>query len=300
MSALIPYAGRYAAKRSIGALAMMGRRRKIPRTFYRVAGYGARMALRAGARRWKKRRGAKKTTRRARMAPNIKSAGKSVQPPNQPFYQNIKLRTLYSSPMPEAPPPTQANDFNVRERSTVTYKGYKICRQFENRGSGPAAIYEVNYAMIQFKNNITEGLTPLQIEALIRDKFFRETVSNTERSADFINASTSAQVWDATYNCNPMNPNKQYNIIFRKKFTLGPRKSNVNESRTFENFKKFDFYMPVKKRVQFAKRDSTANQTPFYEIWWYNSRGPADYPATDSQGVEVMKTLSHHFLYYSG
>ena len=251
----------------------------------------------------------KKKPLRKRMQPSVKSTGKQTQPPKQPQYTNINLRIMGGAFMPNAPPPLDADDFNARDQAHVKYSGYKVCRIFENLGNQFADIWEINYAMLQFNPGFLDtlptspgtGLLPEQtVIDSIKEAFFRDSVNATTRVADFVDAPTSnATIWDATYNCNSMNPNKNYRIIFRKKFTLYPRQTvNGDIENARSNFRKFEFYMPVKKTMVFRNRRSTLPTTPFFEIWWSNTRSPSDWPSTNPGANTDARTLSHHFLYF--
>lgn len=300
--ALVPYGARGAvaiynnrkrARYAYSAARTVYRHRNKIRKVYRTG----RSAARSIQRVWRK-------SRRARMAKGVKSTGKSTQGVLQQTATPVVLKQLFTSQMPDAPPAITAADFNVRERATVKYSGYKICRMFENRGGGIGDIYAVNYVMIQWKNNAlydSDGglLTLSEIRDSIRRDFFRDTETVEVRTKNFTNSASSAQLWDPVYNCAPMNPNKQYNIIFRKKFTLYPRQAtNNNVQDAHRNFKKFEFYMPIKKMVQFKSRTAAENQTPFMEIFWYNTRSPGDWPASGQNAVTDVQTFAHHTLYY--
>lgn len=308
MSRYIPMALPYA--RQAVELMPNRKRRRVARRF--IDSMGSVSSRKAYARSVIRRAGRKylnkKKTRRSRMQSSALGSGKATENIKQNQVRDVNLRTLDLAFLPNPAPATNPADFNVREKATCYYSGYKICRVFENRGTSFGSIFTVNYAIIQFNRGfISEyesGNEPTETATLeeVKKNFFRNNLDKTTRTENFQDASTGgSSLWDMTYDCRPMNPNKNYKIIFRKKFTLYPRAASGGErQRLNHSFKRIEMYLPVKKRMGFQDRFSNLCNTPFAEIWWTNSRSPADWPGT-AQGNNVdVKTFRHHKLYYRG
>lgn len=249
-----------------------------------------------------------KKSRRARMQPSARASGKAVEQAKMVSSDNVRLRTLTGNYMPNPQPSSDAGDFNVRERSSCYYSGYKVCRVFENRGTAFEDVYTVNYCIVQmnrgFVGDVGAGGEKSEAEVLtdMRENFFRNNLETNTKVQDFQNAATvGTTLWDMTYDCRPMNPNKGYKIIFRKKFTLYPRAISGGERGVLRhNFKKFEFYMPIKKRMQFQTKNSSICNTPFFEVYWYNTRSPEDWPSSNPGSITDVKTYTHHKLYFRG
>lgn len=220
-------------------------------------------------------------------------------------YRNL---TVFYMPNPSAP--VQAKDFNVRERAHVYYAGYKVCRTFENVGANQNDVFQCTYMIIQMTPralfNIAETDAPLtsQIEDLLRKDFFRDTSLNTSSMAsEFTDAPVTGNViWQMKYNCNPINPNKQFSIVYKRKFVLHPNNAPPYDGydRNRYSYKKFEFYLPIKKRQQFRDKDAGAPVAPFLEVFWYHGRTSNNHPASDQGAVTDIETHAQHTLYYRG
>lgn len=309
---LVPYAGMLAPRAASGFIRYRKRARTVSPYIgmaARAARPTARVAARLIQRAWRRRK-TKTSKRRRRMVPQAKATGQSRQDAKQPNANNVNCRTLQGKFLPNAPPQLLGDDFNVREKEHVYYSGYKICRIFENRGVNPNLhIFTVNYVIVQLRRGVIgdrDGGVPNVSEIIgdMKENFFRSSLNSSKRTEDFVDAPVAGASgnWDMTYDCNAMNPNKSYSIILRKKFTLYPRCA-VNQTvqdRLNQNFKRIEFYMPVKKRMTFQNRSIQLPNTPFFELWWTNTRGPEEWSGLgDAVGNNTeVKTYSHHMVYF--
>lgn len=269
-------------------------------------GKGLGRSARVIQRAWKRRRS--KRTRRSRMQSSAEGGGKASESIKNAVARSVFLRVIDGEWLPNARAPIQPNDFNVRDKANVYYSGYKICRVFENRGPEYQDIYTVNYAIIQYNRGIKSGTLPDPenfdtIKPILKENFFRQNLEVSTRTADFQDAPIAGTaLWDMTYDCRPMNPNKNYKIIMRKKFTLYPRAAGGGErgQRLNQNFKRLEFWLPIKKKMGFQDRAAELCNTPFAEIWWTNTRSPDDWPTTTPGLNEDVQTYAHHKLYFRG
>lgn len=314
---LVPYAGRYAVKRSIGHLAIpasraakYARNNYIP---YRLAGELARGATRMAARRiqrsyrrFKRRTRGRKKPMRKRMQPSSKSNSKAHQdtPVIGGENQNFPMGSLQLQRMPEPPPPNDPAAFNARERANVFYKGYKICRYFENTFNTSEHVYEVHHALVQWNNQRLNELldraaaestieNQVTLEDLVQERFFRDLSDQQTRATNF-GQYVSGDSWRMKMNCLPMNPDRGYRIIWHKKKTLFPR--NVSQSSR-RYYWKIDKYIKVNKMMTFKDRDAVFSNTPMFEVYWYNQVTPTFFPA-EPQQVNAIRTIVMNKLYF--
>ena len=259
-------------------------------TYRRPIGQAAKYA---GKRIWKAYKGYKsRKSKRARMAPGAPSVCKSVQDLTTTLQTNVTIETLYKDTLIAPSQPTSQNEYNVRDKAIVMYKGFKICRVFENSGN---QWLRVHYAVIQWRKDTYESTTDD-----MKQGFFRDTsaaTSNNTRTTDFEDV-TGARLFNHKYDCLAMNPNKKYRIISHKAFTLHPRRVDTVGSG---HVKRFDYYMKVNKRMNFARRDSTQPDSPFDEVWWYTTLTQTDWNAIGNPpNYDQLKTWNTNRLYFRG
>lgn len=251
----------------------------------------------------------KSRKRQKRMETSTPGGAKAVE--TNDFTEDCALRTLCFEFLPNPVIAPDVGDYNVRDKSRVYYSGYRICREFDNQGLDVSRHYEVNYAIIQWKKGFIRTLvdpdgpgggdglpTKEKISDTLRKDFFRENGQSNDRVSDFVDGSIGAQLWEMKYNCNSMNPNKNYKIILRKKFRLTPRDEG-RRSTLFLSRKTIRMWLPVKRRLNFQKRSDKIPDAPFMEIWWYNTVSPNDYP-TAPANVTNLRTWRKHHLYFRG
>lgn len=308
MSALVPYVpGAVSAFRTY-------KRRRVITPVARVAAHWAYhnsgTAARAIQRAWRRRRRPMKRRRpavRKRTQPAAKRTAKQVEEVISSAYDDVRLRSLNGDFLPAPQAPQDPADFNVRERANVYYSGFKICRIFENRGTGGDNIYTVNYCIVQWNPGEVSDETASPAASTVignaKRNFFRNSEATTGNTKNFVDAPISGStVWDIHYDCAPMNPRKGYKILLRKKFTLYPRyvetAGDRNQNRLNQNFKRIEMYIPIKKRLQFQSRNSPQPNAFFFELWWTNTRSPEDWPGTNPGADVFVKTLSQHKVYF--
>jgi len=247
----------------------------------------------AGKRIWRAYKGYKtRKSKRARMAPGAPSVSKSTQDLTTSQQINVGIETLYKDTLIAPSQPTSQNEYNVRDKAIVFYNGFKICRVFENTG---AQWIEVHYAIVQWRKDTYEATTDG-----MKEGFFRDTSiinANNSRTSDFEDV-IGARLYNHKYSCLPMNPNKKYRIITHRRFTLMPRRVDAGGMR---HVKKLNFYMPVKKRMNFQTRDAIQPDTPFDEVWWYTTNTQTDWNAiANPQNYQQIRTWNTNRLYFKG
>ena len=310
MSALVPYVpgavsafGAYKRRRVITPIA-----RYATHWAYHNSGTAARAIQRAWRRR-KRMRPMKRKMRkpvRKRTQPSVKRTAKQSEQVISNISTDVNLRHLEGAFLPAPQAPQDPSDFNVRDKASIYYSGFKICRWFENRQTTASAIYTVNYAIIQVDPGriSDETVSPTANDVLesCKRNFFVDSQVPTGNTKNFTNANVSGTtLWDIHYDCAPMNPRKGYRILLRKKFTLYPRWANTGaecDGRLNQNFKRIEMYIPIKKRLQFQSRNSPQPNAFFFEIWWTNTRSPDDWPGTNPGANVDVKTLSQHKVYF--
>lgn len=247
--------------------------------------------------------------KRARMEDDAPGSGKAVE--SNDLTTTFALRTMTFEFLPNPVIAPDVGDYNVRDKSRVWYSGYKICREFENRSTSSDGVYEVHYAIIQWKTGFISTLdssgglpTSAAVADALKSDFFRENGFASDRVSDFSDGSVGAQLWEMKYNCNSMNPNKNYKIITHKRFRVLPRdlatSTNSISNTLYQNRKKLQFYMRVKKRMNFKNRADQLPDAPFMEIWWYNTVSPLDWPASNAAAVQDITTYRKHHCYFRG
>lgn len=275
-----------------------GRRRPRPVTPYQ-------MIRAAGKYTWANRRDIARKIRKARMKwrkvggrakktfapmPSAPKRAKTFHDPADTGVASLNMRTLYQFALPN-PNTSTSNEYNARDSASVYYSGYKICRYFENIGNGIGEKYEVHYAIAQLRNLDDLGSS-------WREAFFRDNSSSTTRTSDFINASTTSTVlWDAKYNCLPLNTeHPELKIIKHKKKVLMPKLTDQINKNTW----KVEFWLPIKRNMVFNSRGNVYPTHPFVEMYWYQSTTPLDWAAANPGpgNVQNIQTWNVNRLYF--
>lgn len=249
------------------------------------------------------------STKRKRMI-HTKPSGKAMQDltwTGDPFVG--AYGQLYVSLMPNPAAPSDASSFNVREQANVFYKGYKLCRYFEN--NFVTAPIVVSYAIIQWEDQVYDrilGNGGTTIENAVKTNFFRDRSGFADRQAAFFDYNqTGSTPWLMAKNCLSINPNRGFRIITHKKKVLYPRYPRVDVSETgasvFDGgrpwYWKIDRYLKVNKNLQFATRQIAHPNTPFMEIFWCNTLSPRDHPVLGAGNLNGLVTYKTHQLYFS-
>lgn len=201
-----------------------------------------------------------------------------------------------------------------RNGNHVLYHGFKINRIFSLDRSGvqPSGPILVNYAIIQFQRNAYENVTATLPSAqnILKD-FFRthDDDEGTKDSKDFPGYGASSP-WNHEINVLPMNPDNPYKIITHRKFVL-TGKGGANEVNNATQagakmmwnmpfIKSINNYYKLMKIQSFTDVDSVNPETPFAEIWWYNSLTEDAKPAdTTVSSSFYLNTFCKNQLYFS-
>lgn len=261
------------------------------RTAYAFRKPLSKAAVSAGKRIW--RAWSNRKAKRARMAPSAPSVCKSVQdvPGTQPV--NMTIETLYRDLVIAPSQPSSANEYNVRDKAVVYYKGFHICRMFVNNNA--SVWLEVHYAIVQWRK---DAYDPSNVN--LKEDFFRDTsavAGGNKRTSDFEDV-VGTRLFDFKYSCLKMNPNKKYRIITHKRFILSPRQTTSGDRKYA---RKIDMYLPVKKRMNFATRDAIQPDAPFEEIYWYTARSAVDWDTiANPGGFAQVETYNVNRVYFKG
>lgn len=191
--------------------------------------------------------------------------------------------------MPYPPQATAVSQMNLRKNNTIYMKGFKICRTFyvQRAGLGTlnnAAQVEIHWALVQMKMS---G----RADSFIKLNFFRDNTATTTRSRDF-NDYGATDPWSAEFNCLPLNPGNDFNIITHQKRVLQPV-SDVTNARTTWKIEK---YYPLKKHVKFLEDDGQPEQQ-IIELYWANTVSSQDFPSNPT--TPTVATWFSHTGYFS-
>lgn len=228
---------------------------------------GIAFKVRMARHKWRKRYGRAKKT--FLPMPSAPKHSKTSHDPTDTATQTLNMRTLYQNALPN-PRTSASNEYNARDKASVWYSGYKICRFFENIGNGIGDKYEIHYVIAQLRNLDDLGSS-------WREKFFRDHSSNDARASSFNNASTTATVlWDSKYNCLPLNTeHPELKIIKHYKKVVLPKLTDT----IGKNMWKLEFYLPIKRNMVFNERDTVYPTHPFVELYWYQTISALDWTA---------------------
>lgn len=292
MAALVPYAGRGAIRY---ATPLVYTRTKRARTqAYALAG----SALRAGAKyTWRNRKGIARKIRRvyrksvrSRLEKGSKSNSKAKQDGMPATLTDVNMGALVLDKI-RFPDMSSSNFYNARTSANIYVKGIKLCRYFENTETN--RIYEVHHALVQFKRG---SITPPGSTSILNE-FWRDYSSSSDRVHAFTEYPISGSaLWDFRMNCCAMNPNKELTILWHKKRWLMPKEPNTTGNA--RHLWKIHKYVPIKKNFTFPYQSSNSSNCDIYEIYWYNTVTPTDFPATNPGAVVDVKTMHSNTTYF--
>ncbi len=285
------YAGRYA----VG-----GRRYKAARRIGKFI-YKNRNHLKRGAQTYMRGR---KSKMARRMEPGKRNFSSAVQQDiaNTDTQIPLVMGRLYIS-SPDYPLHSSGNLVASRETNRMYLKGIKLCRQFYRTNGGGKNLPQMkfNYALVQLKcplspegtNSDTEGAA--EALAKIKEKFWRINTFTGTRSVDF-NQYVPGQPWTNIYNCQPMNPNGNFNILSKYSKTLTTRANSISGGHAW--YWQLDKYIKVGKKMVFDSLPAVYPQNPIFEIWWYNQVNPLDYDQNNIDSIQA-ETFANHTTYFS-
>ncbi|MGL6009821.1 MAG: hypothetical protein ACRC1D_10240 [Culicoidibacterales bacterium] len=174
-------------------------------------------------------------------------------------------QTLYVETIPFPSARNPAISEGERIGSRIFVHGIKICRTFNVVSEGFPIRYQLNWALVQAKEGVVNDAADVAtIKAQIKEDFFRET-GITGRVSQF---EDSPALWNAKYNCAPMNPNSDYKIITRWKFDIEQLRPNVPTSHCI---KKIDKYFRLKLPMEFEDNSFTQPKHAIYELFWFSA-----------------------------
>lgn len=240
-----------------------------------------------------------------RMEPNKKNLAAAIQQDianssNAEFNTQGKLY-IKALLMPQH---SVGNQIGSRDTNRVYLKGIKLCRQFfrTNNAGRNLPQMKINYALVQLKcplsnvesSNETAGA--LAALARIRENFFRANVFDSARAISFFDY-TNGTDWSNIYNCQPMNPNGNFNILTRMSKTLTTRfNSDRADSKWYWDINK---YQKVGKWISFDSSSHYYAANPIFEVWWINQVNPLDFNNVDIETHSEVETFNNHTVYFA-
>lgn len=266
----------------------------MARVGYRAAYQGARWAAPRIQRWYRKRRKNMRSKMHRRTEPGIRLRSKAFQNgipggTNQRFGLG---QFQINNNLPYPPQAVDVTQDNRRKNSTVFMKGFRICRTFyvERAGIGNlnnAAQVEIHWALLQQK----AGSLGPSLETDTKVNFFRDHTAATTRARNF-NDYGPTDPWSAEFNCLPINPQNDFNIITHQKKILSP----VSDVAARPTLWKIDKYYKLKKHVRFTGTTGLPER-PVYEVFWANTVSAQDFPANPQ--TETIATWNTHVGYFS-
>lgn len=197
------------------------------------------------------------------------------------------------------------NNLNTRTGIYIKLKGIKFCRQFEvltvegNGTAGEIRPIIMHYALVELKDS---DLEPTLWGDQFRAKFFRSFNETNDRHTPFVDNQIGSG-WSSIQNCLNMNPDGEFNIIWHKRRRMmqptqlndGTLNGNVKAGSYIWHFEK---YIKFNKKISYTNLDSTVSQHPMFEIFWYQTLTPTNYPSGGNEIAAFVKTWAHHTVYY--
>lgn len=240
-----------------------------------------------GYRSRKKTKLAKRMSKEPRLASNAKQSAVTGSP------TGLNMGFLYSHVIPYPALSADPSTITQRQNNCIRVKGIKICRSFyynADYGTADQAIgpIQVNWALVQLKDRTAQISESIQ-------NFFRDHSSTNARAKAFIPYLANSS-WSLEYNCLPMNPNSNFNILTRWKRTIYPRASGGAD--LYKTHWKIEKYFPIKKNQRFDASNSTNPQMPIYEIYWYNTVNDSQFPADPTAYIHVVTNHSNTIYYH--
>lgn len=117
-----------------------------------------------------------------------------------------------------------------------------------------------HYAIFQQKNSC------LDTTAEIKEAFFRDPSSETEKSKDFVDRTTD-DFWDITYIDGKLNPDKFHIITHGRLFT--DTETNWNKEQDSMQFQIKNKYIPIKRKLNYPDNTTLKPTDPIkFAIWW--------------------------------
>lgn len=144
--------------------------------------------------------------------------------------------------------------------------GMKMCMKYKSNSNFAT---RVHYAILQSKCDRDD----LSVGGVSTD-FFISKRDGTDRTVDFINDGS----WSNEQDCNPIN-NRKWNILFHKRFTLGPRNNESQDNTNLNNWKIVDKWIPIKKTFELDDPDAVGpssglQRKPLIFVTWYDFAEP--------------------------
>ncbi|QSX73071.1 capsid protein [Delphin virus 2] len=265
----------------------------------RIGYYGAKWAAPRIQRWYRKRRSVNRKKRHKvyrRSLPNQRNNSK-VHQSGVPGGTNtlFGLGALQlTETIPYPPQASVVTAENQRKNQSIYVKGFKICRTFRNLLTQVGQEIEVHWALIQLK--APSLTTPGTLESDVRVAFFRDNSASSSRTRDFTDY-ISTDPWSAEFNCLPMAPGNDFNILTHQKRVLAQQNLNSLAFGTrSSNTWKIERYYPYKKWIKFTG-DNGFPDRPIYEVYWCNTLDSSGFPADPT--ADSCSTWHCHTLYFS-
>lgn len=278
---------RYGAK-AYRAANVIRRAWKYRRPLMRVARYAYRAAKR------------RKTGPERRLVKVSKTKSQATAQAFPSTSSTHNIQTLHFAVIPYPKDPDTFLDIGAngyRRGQDIYLKGVKICRHFHITNDNSSWPHMVHWALVQHKENDERQDA---IEGSLRRQFFRVHNDANQKTLNFDDNTAN---WNQIYNCAPMNPDGDWNILTHWKMRLEPAPGRgATGMPSTKWLKTVSKYYKLRTPVHFQnKLDDPPNSrsddipnNPVYEVWWFSAIMPQGHSAT-----QTLQSAAYNTTYYS-
>jgi hypothetical protein len=212
----------------------------------------------------------------------------------------LSMGTLIVNVVPFPQSSATAARLNVKYVQNPLIKGIRFQRTFEMIRNDPDGEIPacppivMHWAIVQLRE---KNVAVDQWENEIANKFFRNFNDSYDRVENFEN-NLSGSVWNGVHNMCKMNPDGNVNIMTHRKRVL-TQKFGVQglEHKSQPYFWAIDTYIKLDTVFTYSNSDQAYADCPLFEVSWYNTISPTDYPIGYSNH-EYVATFRNHTVYY--
>lgn len=131
----------------------------------------------------------------------------------------------------------------------------------------------------------------------IATKFFRTFDDSFDRVADFAD-NNSASTYDSKLNYCKMNPDGNFNILTHRTKMLSTKFGIQGYDWKMSPFLwHIDTYMKLNKTFTYGNTDNAYPDNPLFEVYWYQTVTPTDYPFGYSD-YEYVGTFRQNTVFF--
>lgn len=237
-----------------------------------------------------------------RVTVNIpKQHSNAVSTPKVQLTNYIAMGTLNQAYVPFPKTNAYSDRLTAKKEQHAFIKGIRFVRTFEFiRPNETEEAVEacppiiMHWAVIQLKepNVPVENWT-----AEIKKKFFRSFDDDFDRCEDFEDNGPNT-TWNSTHNWLKMNPDGNFNILTHRKRRMY-QKSGIQglDYKTHPYLWHIDTWMRINKTFTYTNTDQAYPDNPLFEVYWYNTVTPTDYPFGVTN-FAFVGTIRQHTVYF--